>query len=700
MKCILAVLWAMVANNALALPARITPFIRIDQFGYSCNSRKVAVVADPIKGYNARDAYTPGTGDGQYQVRRWQDDAVVFTGTLHAWNDGGVQEQSGDRGWWFDFTSVWQPGAYYIYDLQTGMGSYRFEIDRDVYVQTLKQAGRMFFYQRCNFSKSPPYADHRWTDAAAFEGPQQDRQARSRWDKNNPATAKDLSGGWFDAGDYNKYVPFTVEPLTQLLEAYRLHPSVFTDHWELPESGNGLPDILDEVKFELDWLIRMQEATGTHGLLLKVGADTWEAASPPSADRNKRYYLPECTSSTLSGALVFALASVVYRELQDGAMTAYADALKARAVRAWNRAKVTTADFTGYQTDCDDGDIRAGDADQDADWQRQCALAAAAYLYEATGQAGYKTFVESQFRKVEPVLSGWWGPYLLFVQKALLRYAHLPGVSPAVALEIRESKQNTGVAMGLTEYNDALDLYRAYMPDAQYTWGSNRTKSACGNLALDYVHFEINGPSAPAYIELAEQYLHWLHGVNPEGIVMLSNMYAFGADSSANELYHSWFSDGTVYDRARSSPKGPAPGFVTGGPNRDFSVSKIVPPYNQPAQKAYRDWNTHWNGSFNENSYEITEPAIYYQGMYLQLLASVIDYGRRNCAATGRTGPSKLLQKTGPKDSPARPLHQIFFSHCSACSLPNCPCLFTFSNRAFAFRRSPSRSRLISATAL
>jgi endoglucanase len=645
MKLLLSLIFVLVKILSVASPKVTTPFIRIDQFGYLCHSRKVAVVVDPQIGYNAKDSYTAATGFGQYQVRRWEDNSIVFVGTLIAWKNGTIQTQSGDSGWWFDFSNVTHPGSYYVYDVGSGAGSYRFEIGPDVYTDVLQQACRMFYYQRCNFPKSVPYADTKWTDKAAFEGPRQDHHARSRWDKNNPASERDVSGGWFDAGDLNKYVTNSVEPLAQLLEIYRLHPTVFTENLNIPETGNGVPDLLDEVKYELDWLIRMQDGTGTNGLFLKAGSDTWMSSSPPSADNNNRYYLPECTSSTLSGALVFALASNIYRSLHIPAMTTYANNLRSRAVKAWARAQLTTSNFTSFQTDCDDQNIWAGDADQNATWQKQCALAAAAYLYEATDNVSYKTFVESNYRSVEPVGTGWWGPYRIFLQRAILRYTELPNATRSVVTDIHNSKANTVSGMSMPEYNTRIDLYRAYMPDAQYTWGSNMTRAACGANSLDFVHYGINTGSATQYKELGEQYLHWLHGVNPEGIVMMSNMYSYGGDSCANEIFHTWFSDGSIYDNAKTSPRGPAPGFVTGGPNREFSISKLIPPYNQPVQKAYKDWNTNWNGTFNENSFECTEPAIYYQAMYIQLLASVIDYGRIDCSQSTDITPPTITSK-------------------------------------------------------
>ena len=100
-----------------AAPTQTTYHIKVDQFGYFPTSRKVAVIADPQTGYNAAETFNPGTGANQYQVRRWDNDAIVFTGTLQQWNGGATHTQSGDRGWWFDFSSVTTSGSYYVFDV-------------------------------------------------------------------------------------------------------------------------------------------------------------------------------------------------------------------------------------------------------------------------------------------------------------------------------------------------------------------------------------------------------------------------------------------------------------------------------------------------------------------------------------------------------------------------------------------------------
>lgn len=629
-------------SPSVAAPATVTPFIKIDQFGYLNTMKKVAVVVSPQVGSNAiksANSFKPGTEANQYQVRRWADDVVVASGTLQPWRNGATHAQSGDQGWSFDFSVLMSSGSYYVYDTQNKVGSGRFEIGPRVYDTVLRHVVRTFFYQRINQAKAVPYADPRWTDASSYEGAGQDRSARSRWAKNDASTARDLSGGWMDAGDTNKYTTFAESAVLQLLDAYRFNPGVFGDAFGIPESGNGVSDLLDEIKWELEFLKRMQNATGTDGLLLKVGVDHYGSVSPLSADTRPRYYLPECTSATLAGSAMFASAGVVYKATASQA--AYGNDLIARAERAWARAKTTTANFTTFQTACDDGDIKSGNADVSAAGQMQSALLAAIYLYEATGKAQYQSFVESHYTGVKPISNGWWGPYNQTVQVALLRYADLSGASASAVSAIRVQKEAQKSVMSITDYNANTDLYRAYVPDAQYHWGHNEVRANTGNLNLDFASFTIDGTNAALYREVAHQHLHWLHGANPLGLVMLSHMGPYGVENSVNEIYHAWFDDGTVWDNASTSPNGPPPGYLTGGPNPDYSGS--VPGItDQPPQKAYKDWNSAWP----ENSWELSEPAIYTQAAYIQLLARIMVSADTSSDTQAPSAPSHLSSST------------------------------------------------------
>jgi endoglucanase len=181
---------------------------------------------------------------------------MVFAGAPQLWSDGAVRTQSGDRGWWFDFSAVVEPGSYYIVDVERDIAGGRFEIADDVYDDVLDAALRMFWFKRAN-TPHPESLAGPWSDEAAYVGPGQDTEARSVDDPDNAATTLDLSGGWFDAGDTGKYVTFASEPVHQLLTAYERNPAVFDDAVGIPESGNGIADVLDEVRWEIEWLERM-----------------------------------------------------------------------------------------------------------------------------------------------------------------------------------------------------------------------------------------------------------------------------------------------------------------------------------------------------------------------------------------------------------------------------------------------------------
>jgi hypothetical protein len=99
------------------------------------------------------------------------------------------------------------------------------------------------------------------------------------------------------------YMTFATQPVHQLLTAYQENPRAFTDDFGISESGNGIPDAIDEVKWETDRLRRMQDPDGSSAL--KVGETVWRPADPPSRDNARRLYVPACTSATIAAAGMF-----------------------------------------------------------------------------------------------------------------------------------------------------------------------------------------------------------------------------------------------------------------------------------------------------------------------------------------------------------------------------------------------------------
>jgi hypothetical protein len=557
------------------------------------------------------DTFTPGA---TYQVRRSSDNVSVFSGTPTAWNNGATDSSAGDQGWWFDFTSVSATGQYYIYDIDRNTRSATFTIDSQVYKNILKAATRMYFYQRSAIVKSAANAGTCWADNAAYLGAGQDTQAHDITDPTNGTKVKDLSGGWFDAGDTNKYVTFARQPVHQLLTAYQENPAAFTDDFNIPESGNGLPDVIDEVKWETDWLKKMQYSDGSSAA--KVGNTTYTLASPPSTDTAARFYVPSCTSATISASGMFAHASYVYGKFS--ALNTEAANLKTRSINAWNNYQ----SISTKQTDCDTGVVHAGDSDLSADQQQAEAVVAAVYLYAITGDATYDNYLKAHYMDSTPYKDIGWSRYDPQQGEALLFYTTLPNADSALRQAILTDKLNDVQAGNqIYGFNPNDDLYRSFLHHPQYHWGSNNPRASYGNSNIDVGTYNIAVSNANTYKLRAEEILHYFHGVNPFGKVYLSNMYSYGATSSVNEIFHSWFWEGTKWSDAKTSLCGPAPGYVPGGPVANATSqgipTQLMPPSGQPDQKSYKDWNTN-----ADSPWVINEPGIYYQSAYLKLLAA------------------------------------------------------------------------------
>lgn len=621
----------LVPANA-QLPAS-SKYIIIDQFGYRPASKKIAVIRNPQVGFDADESFIPGS---KYQLIRLADTTSVHTGAPEIWKSGVTDESSGDKAWWFDFSSVSEPGEYFVLDTDSNLRSFIFEIKENIYEEVLKQAVRTFFYQRVGFAKEVPYADEEWADGASHL---QDKKARDFLDKLNAATETDVSGGWYDAGDYNKYTNWTANYVVEFMKAFMENPGVWGDDYNIPESGNHIPDILDEAKWGIDHLLRMQKPDGS--VLSIVGESH---ASPPSAASGPSYYGRASTSATLNTAGAFAIASKVYRSV---GMKEYADSLLNCSMLAWNWAEENPNVIFKNNSGNTSG-LGAGQQETDDYGRLMAKLEAAEFLYEITGDTKYKSFFESNYSQVHLMQWTFAYPFETENQEALLYYTTLEGISANVKANIlNKYKSAMEGSENFPAYTGKKDPYMAHLKD--YTWGSNSIKARQGLMYTDYIYYELNAAKNSLALEAAENYIHYLHGVNPLNMVYLSNMYHFGAENSVNEFYHSWFSNGSAkWDRVGESLYGPAPGYLTGGPNPGYdwdgccpggcgsstnnawcTSESISPPKDQPKQKSYKDFNTSWP----LNSWSVTENSCGYQISYIRLLASFMP-AQYDCSGT------------------------------------------------------------------
>jgi hypothetical protein len=292
MRLAITLIIGLTGHILAAQPGIITQHLKIDQFGYPPDVEKICIINNPQIGFDSGLSYIPGDS---LEVIDSITGVSVFKGEVMSWNAGATYDQSGDILWWFDFSSVTTEGTYFIYDLANNARSYFFKISPVVYDDILKQVVRVFFYQRSGANKPIQYAGV-WNDSPSHLGPEQDLDCRLA---SNPqaSNSRMLQGGWFDAGDFNKYVNFAYGPVHDLLFAYYEHPEIWGDDCNIPESDNGIPDLLDEIKWELDWIGRMQETDGS--VLMKVSVPQWEMRVrqawilPPEGMALLRHLLPE-----------------------------------------------------------------------------------------------------------------------------------------------------------------------------------------------------------------------------------------------------------------------------------------------------------------------------------------------------------------------------------------------------------------------
>ena len=619
-------------------------YIRVDQFGYTPEMAKVAVIADAVNGFNADYGIDLNAGV-DVTLRRAGDNSVVKRARASAWNGGATDGQAGDRGWWFDFSDVTAEGEYYVQVTENSgntVNSNRFRIADDVYAVVLRRAMQMFYYQRSNYAKTGDFAaGSQWTDGAWYNGSDQDLGARFHENSSSP---RDMRGGWIDAGDPNKYVSFAGEVVHNLLTTYEQHPDFWDDFdLEIPESNNAVADLLDEINYEVAWIRRMQADNG--GVYNKVGIlNDFRFFYPPSTDARARFYEVLCPHSSVIAAGMLAHAAAVYRDA--GAFSGQISGLTSDAEAAW----------TYYQNssdkglDCDGGEIEAGDGDgpgnhYSSEHQAEAAVAAA-YLYQLTGKDVYKNFFRNNYTRLRPFTeqgNAEWAIYRSSQGEAALNYARLPNAEPAVRDAIIAKKtsdeKSTGAYYRVDE-NSSLYRARAYF----LNWGSNSLLSREAYHNFDFINYDLRTNLHDDYRARAGAIINYMHGVNPFGMVYLTNMYGEGAEYSADEIYHTWFYANTEYDNIDGGKKGPPPGFLQGGANTGknndgsyyYSTVKVgtdvfgTNTTVQPDLKRFSVSNEGvaipggGGGGGYEQPYAFNEPAIYYQASYVKALANFV----------------------------------------------------------------------------
>lgn len=329
------------------------PMIKVNQVGYLCNAKKTARISYFEKF---------GSLDGKsYQIVRADTDEVVATGVLpHAEKDALL---SGECVHVIQFDELTTPGTYYIripnagldasarspQDVADGLDtdtiqSVSFSIRKNVYDGLLDDLTKYFYYQRQGMDLETEYAG-----VFARKNLHPNDIAVKKWsDRDNPnAETYNVSGGWYDAGDYGKYVTPAADTVEDLLLAYELFPDVFANQdVHIPETDPNnaryvnAPGILSEIKWELDMLLEMEHSSKDGSFYVAANykddviylEDTLYSSSTYQSDASEvdlRSHL-----ATADAAAVFAHAYIIYKEIP--AYQEFAEQCLATAMRAWN----------------------------------------------------------------------------------------------------------------------------------------------------------------------------------------------------------------------------------------------------------------------------------------------------------------------------------------------------------------------------
>ena len=600
---------------------KVTEQIMVDQFGFRPQSEKIIIFASPQQGQNAGTKYTP---PAQATVRREQGGATVLTVDLKPWGGGKTDKTSGDKVWYADISALQTPGTYYVYDAEEPRPLLRLPHRRRRLPAGVEggRAGLLLpaLRRRCSRSQRR----HLASSAACHLAAGQDTAAELYIDGRTKGQPRDVHGGWHDAGDYNKYVPFTIDVVHALLMAYEFNPSAFGDDWNIPESGNGIPDILDEVPLG----VRLAAADANArrvGLQPRHRAHEQVGRHARQGRQHPRYYTQPTSWATATCAANLAYFSRVIGKFPGQA--AYARKCRAAAEKAWawleQHPDMTPADGTRPRA-AQRGRRRvlattAGKATPIAacrprcncgSWTRSRSTRHSSRSRARTCSRPVSCSTPSRPRPIPP----WRGE----VRTALKKFLNDLVTGP---------------------YKSHADAYLSYLPG--YWWGCNQSKSEYGYRAMFAVRLGVNPAEDGICRAAAEDYLHFLHGRNPLCQVYLTNMGPKGANAGAGKSimrpFHTWFAEKSPWSGPDSL--GPAPGLLVGGPNSAIGDAgrphgSLRPLTNRPRRHSRtgprRGTQAH---QANENSWAFTEPAIYYQARYVLLLSQFV--GREK--STSRT---------------------------------------------------------------
>lgn len=504
----------------------------IDQLGYPPAASKYVFTDHPADSFTVRPA-----GGG----------AAVFRGplSLFAANDPatGMTLYRGD------FSTLSSAGQW-VAEVSGAESSPPFAIGDTVYAALYRQSLKGFYFQRCGVdllgAPAGPYFRTRGHVADGFF------HASTGNSGFLPA-----SRGWHDAGDYGKYIVNAGITVGTMLLAYENFPARFADDAiNIPESGNGVPDLLDEVRFELEWMLKMQDAQ-SGGVYFKLTRENFSGFVMPAQDTGTRYVYELSTTASGDFAAVMARAARVYAPYDSS----FAQTCLNAAVQAWGylQAHPQIVPPGGFSNPPGTATGQYGDGDD-----RDERLWAAAELYLSTGESVYHNYYLNHYSQSGLMNSTMaWPRVQVMAHLAYLR-GTLPGISGNLQNTLRTSL--VGYCQTLLGLRNSKGFHVA-MNNNDYVWGSNSVP--LNRAVLLIFGYEETGNDL--YREAALDQLHYILGVNAHRLSFVT-----GAGDAYPMFPHHRPSgaDGVAE---------PVPGLLAGGPNKNLD---------DPVLQAHFDENT------------------------------------------------------------------------------------------------------------
>ncbi len=528
--------------------------IKVNQVGYYTSGNKTAAIEE-------------GGWSKKYTIRDAATGKKVWSGKAQR---TATSPWSGKSRQIIDFSEVTGSGTYI---LSNGTSSQRITISDDALAEVAKATMKAFYLQRTAEPILQKYAGV----YARPSGHPDDKvlvHASAASASRPEGTVISSPGGWYDAGDYNKYIVNSAFSIALMLVAYENNKDYFDAmSLDIPESGDGIPDFLDEIMVNLRWMQTMQDPEDG-GVYHKLTTPNFEGFVMPKDCHQQRYVVAKSTAAALDFAAVMAQASRVYGAFPEFSQWSR-DAL-AQAVRAYEWAEKNPEVY--YQqsrmNDSFDPDIFTGEyGDNNVSDERYWA---AEELLVSTGDQKYN-------------LRGDAGAIVTFEP---------PTWGMVTGLEVY-TRINSGdeddVRTALLSYVDRFCLtvpsscYNSpygNSPD-DFCWGSNAEKCAGLGIACLYA-YRLTGSAD--YLDAALQTADYLLGRNATGYC-----YVTGFGSKSPQHPHQRLSSADGIDA-------PLPGFLVGGPNpgqQDGEYCKTYP--SKYPDESYTD---------DEGSYASNEIAI------------------------------------------------------------------------------------------